>query len=185
MADTNDQKLGITKEQLLNALTIVKRYIDNSSIENVLPANLKTLNEATGTLQPLQYLGTNKNNKLGLFYFPQTTATKTGLNQVTTLSVKNGQIVNIDIEGSPEKFLIQVYKFVAGESNIVEIMKEFNNSDKNNFVYSKDVSFKDNNCSICSLYENPININLSSQLYESDEIKTNEFLDLESIEEVD
>ena len=64
-------------------------------------------------------------------------------------------------------------------------MKEFNNSDINNFVYSKDVSFKDNNCSICSLYENPININLSSQLYESDEIKTNEFLDLESIEEVD
>lgn len=174
MADTNNQKLGITKEQLLDALTTVKEYIDNSSIENALPTNLKTLNEATNTLQPLQYLGTDKNNKLGLFYFPQTTATKTGLNQVVTLAVKNGQIVNVDIEGSPEKFLIQVYKFIAGETDIVELLKEFNNSDKGNFNYSPNVVFNDE-CHIASSYKYSTNINSSSNLYETDEITISDF----------
>lgn len=175
------KNLGISKEQLLNAISLVKEYVDNLSLETTLPENLKIINESIQSLQPLQYLGTDINNQLGLHYFPQNFATKTGLNQIVTLSTKIGSIININVDGNTEKFLIQVYKYIPGDNDIVEIVKEFNNTDKDNFIYTDNINYTNLSCKIKDLFY--INSKFKNNLYFSDEFDPSEFINLIKIQE--
>ena len=163
------KNLGISKEQLLNAISLVKEYVDNLSLETTLPENLKIINESIQSLQPLQYLGTDINNQLGLHYFPQNSATKIG------------SIININVDGNTEKFLIQVYKYIPGDNDIVEIVKEFNNTDKDNFIYTDNINYTNLSCKIKDLFY--INSKFKNNLYFSDEFDPSEFINLIKIQE--
>ena len=174
--------MGLTKEQLINSIILVKQYIDGLSYDAALPENIEKINEALQALQPLQYIGTDANNKIGLHYFPQSTATKTGLSQTVTLAVKNDSVISIDIDGTnTEKFIIQVYKYIAGESDIVEIVKEFNNADKDNFIYSDKIDFSNLSCKIKDSFY--INSKFKNNLYFSDEFDPSGFSSIIKIQE--
>ena len=175
------KNLGISEEQLLNSISLVKEYVDTLSLETTLPENLRIVNDSIQSLQPLQYIGTDVNNKLGLFYFPQNSATKTGLNQVVTLAVENGTVININVDGNTEKFIIQIYKYIPGDSDIVEIIKEFNNTDKDNFICADNINYTNLSCRIKNLFY--VNSKFKNNLYFSDEFDPSEFINLIKIQE--
>lgn len=173
--------MGITKEQLLASIELIKQYVDNIGVTQDLSENIELVDKVLETPQPLQYLGTDANNNIGLYYFPQETIAKPGINQITTLSVTNGQCITIDtLSLNTSKFIIQVYKFNAGENDISEIVKVFDNANEENFIHSENVDFN-TECHIKNSYEYKSTLNSASNFYETEEITVSEFLELSSI----
>lgn len=65
--------------------------------------------------------------------------------QKTILNAQNGtaKYYETDADNVIDKIMIQCYKFVPGETGIVQTLKEFNNGDAGNFYYSENVQFED------------------------------------------
>ena len=141
------------------------KYADNLSV--------------TMNTQPLQYYGTNNENELGMHYFPINTKDNTGLEQRVCLNAKANQIITVDsaLDISDNKVIVDCYKFVSGEENVISTIKTFDNTEKDNFFYDKDnIEFTDS-MHIKKEYELVLNKN-NEGFYESEEIDINKFLEL-------
>lgn len=134
--------------------------------------------------QPLQYYGTNNENELGMHYFPINTKDNTGLEQRVCLNAKANQIITVDsaLDISDNKVLVQCYKFVEGEKDIISTIKTFNNTEKDNFFYDEDnIEFTD---SMHIKKEHEINSRKNSKgYYETDVIDKKLLFELVNIEE--
>lgn len=107
--------------------------------------------------------------------------------QVSKLNVTSNQIINafsteLNIL-SDKPIVVQCYKYVEGANDIVEIIKVFDNTDAENFVYNKDsVAFDDTEgMHIIDTYTLSVLLN-SDGVYESEWIDTDAFEVLDRIE---
>lgn len=103
--------------------------------------------------------------------------------QLSFLNLKENDVkyLNIDIEGIFDKFIVQAYKFISGESNIVQTIKIFDNTESENFNYNPiNIEFSNNGMKIKDIYE------LSSSkyneiLYITDSFNKEDFVELNQI----
>lgn len=102
--------------------------------------------------------------------------------QKTTLNAVTGTPIfyTTDDENSIDKILVQCYKFVPGEQNIVQVLKDFNNGDGENFYHTDNVEFN----GVARIKDSYTlnNIMNNDGLYESSVISKDEFLLLNRIE---
>lgn len=133
--------------------------------------------------QPLQYYGTNKNNELGLHYFPiNIDKTNTGIEQKVILDVKANENIIIDsaIDISDNKVVVDSYKFAAGQQNI-QTDKVFNNAESTNFFYNtENIEFTDS-MHIKKVYNYTMSLNADNR-YESEVIDSTGFLEILGLE---
>lgn len=129
---------------------------------------------------PQQYLGTNIDNQFGLYYFPTNQEGHNSIEQKVALNVNIGDTITIESVANmqEQKAFVQVYKYVEGESDVINTIKEFNNANKDNFICSNDVTFNDS-CHIKNEYTLESILN-SDNFYEITINKT-EFLSLVGI----
>lgn len=152
---------------------------------NITEENAAKLNDLLNILNkknPQQYLGTNLNNELGLYYFPINQNTHNSIEQRVSLDVTTGSTITIEssIDTSTQKAFVQVYKYIEGLQNVLNTIKEFNNSNSENFINSNNISF-DTNCHIKNnFYYNTIVVD---NLYETDIINVEDFLNINDIKE--
>lgn len=116
---------------------------------------------------------------------------KVNMWQKTTLNVTAGTPITYetDSDSSIDKVIVQCYKFVEGEDNVVKVLKEFNNSDEANFYHTEHVEFTQNDSSasiarIKKEYKLTNTIN-DDGLYESEVIDKDDYVILHSIEVVE
>ena len=138
---------------------------------------------ATMHTSPLQYYGTDNDNKLGMHYFPiNMNKTNTGIEQKVALDAKANTDIAIDsaLDISDNKIIVDVYKFVDGAQNI-HTTKVFNNTESHNFFYNKDnVTFTDS-MHVKKEHEYAITLN-SDSVYESGIINKNDFIEILGLE---
>lgn len=96
--------------------------------------------------------------------------------QKTALGVKEGNTIShiTSEDNSVDKIVVQCYKFVPGDTNIVQVLKEFNNGDEENFYHSENVEFN-GVARIKDLYDLKVSLNADG-FYESEEIDKSEFV---------
>lgn len=78
------------------------------------------------------------------------------IHQLSFLNVRANDVkyLNLDVGNVFTKSLIQAYKFIPGQTNIVETLKSFNNADASNFNYNdENVEFTYNGMGIKDTYE--------------------------------
>lgn len=104
--------------------------------------------------------------------------------QKTALGVTKGDTIShiTSEDNSVDKLVVQCYKFVPGDTNIVQVLKEFNNGDEENFYHSENVEFN-GVARIKDVYDLKASLNTDG-LYESEEINKSEFATLNRIEVV-
>ena len=138
---------------------------------------------ATMHTSPLQYYGTDNDNKLGMHYFPiNMDKTNTGIEQKVALDAKANTDIAIDsaLDISDNKIIVDVYKFVGGQQNI-QTNKVFNNTEMTNSFYDKDnVAFTDS-MHVKKEHEYAITLNADS-VYESEIINKNDFIEILGLE---
>lgn len=102
--------------------------------------------------------------------------------QKTALGVKEGDTIShiTSENNSVDRLIVQCYKFVPGDTNVVQVLKEFNNGDKENFYHSENVEFN-GVARIKDSYDIQVVINKDG-FYESEEINKNDYLILDRIE---
>ena len=126
-----------------------------------------TANKLAGVenAQPNMYYGLDSVGNIGFHFLPNSD------NGQISHGVKVHQkpLLNPDVntpysipigqgEHSENKVLVQAYKFTAGSDDIVETLKIFNNSNKDNFYYDdNNIEFSDGGCHI----KNKWNLNLT------------------------
>ena len=182
----------IDTSNLLDKETFKGKEIDSvkkadvaKNLENLSEDNLNKLINIINlfnSTNPQQYLGTNTENELGLYYLPTTNDdVGNSIEQRVALNVKSGEVIPIETiaDMQDQKAFIQVYKFEEGEQDVISTLKEFNNANKDNFIYSDNVEF-DDTCHIKNKYVLQNTLNDSTGLYETKVNKT-EFLDLFSL----
>lgn len=101
---------------------------------------------------------------------------KTFINKVANESF----YINID-KLSLDKAVIQLYKFIPGEENIVQTIKTFDNSESDSFFYNNDCIEFSKLMKIKDAYELDFDINTDG-IYETDIIDKSNFVDLYSME---
>ena len=176
----------ITKEDALDKATYdqdndgivdVAKTLDGMSEENL--AKMIEMIELLNGSNPQQYLGTNIDNEFGLHYLP-TTDDDIGnkIEQRVALNVKSGDVLTIEsvADMQDQKAFIQVFNYVEGEEDTISTLKEFNNANTENFVYSDDITF-DDSCHIRNKYVLDNNLNSTTGFYETSFNKS-EFIDL-------
>ena len=160
--------------------------LDSSYASDINEGSVKMADNLSVTMnaQPLQYYGTNNENELGMHYFPINTKDNTGLEQRVCLDAKANLIITVDsaLDISDNKVIVDCYKFVSGEENVISTIKTFNNTEKDNFFYDEEnIEFTDS-MHIKKEYELNLTKN-NDGFYESEIIDMNKFLEL-SLSEV-
>lgn len=129
-----------------------KTYESDVNVGNVKKSDSSLKIEGVNSSNPLTYYGKDSSGKIGFHAFP-VDANKDGeVQQKVLLNVTNGSVHSIPTIGdiTDGKSIIQAYKFVQGEQNVIRTIKEFNNGEEENFYCDKsNISFK-NGCSINS-----------------------------------
>ena len=141
--------------------------------------NLSTIKNTS----PLQYYGTDNDNKLGMHYFPiNMDKTNTGIEQKIALDAKANTDITINsaLDISDNKIVIDAYKLVDGTQDI-HTTKVFDNTEAHNFFYDKDnVAFTDS-MHVKKEHEYAITLNVDS-VYESEIINKNDFIEILGLE---
>jgi len=104
--------------------------------------------------------------------------------QKTSLNVQENNIIKINATDNDfilDKTLIQVFKFIEGEKDIIEILKTFDNADSENFYYDSENVVFNGVMKIKDAYEYNITLN-SDGLYESEDIDVSSFVNINDIE---
>lgn len=160
---------------------IVDKSKISENIEDIDKEKLIKIINAISKTNPQQYLGTDLNNKLGCHYFPINQATHNSIEQKVSLNVKKGDIIFIESisDMQEQKAFVQVYKYIEGEENVIATLKKFNNTCKENFIYTNNIEF-DDSCHIKNKYL--YNTALVDGVYQTDIINKNEFLSINAIE---
>ena len=133
--------------------------------------------EALKNAQPNMYLGTDSNGNYGAYRLPFSEESKDkGVYQMVLLNppVNSPQSVESKIDLGECKVFVQAYKFVAGEQDVVGVLKEFNNSNKDSFYYNNDKVDFENGMKIKNEYNIPVYLN--GEVYESEVINKADFI---------
>ena len=119
------------------------------------------------------------NNQLYNFANPSTENNE--IQQKVSLNATKNNSVEITTVDSNNKLMIENYKFIKGTENTTSIVKKFNNSNKDNFIYNPDeIDFDDNNTCVKNKYVYDMKTN-SDGLYESEVINKNDFLEISEV----
>ena len=119
------------------------------------------------------------NNQLYNFTNPSTDNNE--IQQKVSLNATKNNSVEITTVDSNNKLMIENYKFIKGKENTTSIIKKFNNSNKDNFIYNPDeIDFDDNNTCVKNKYVYDMKAN-SDGLYESEVINKNDFLEIKEV----
>lgn len=106
------------------------------------------------------------------------------IHQLSFLNVRANDVkyLNLDVGNVFTKSLIQAYKFIPGQTNIVETLKSFNNADASNFNYNdENVEFTYNGMGIKDNYELTMS-KYNDELYITESFNKNDFIDISIIE---
>lgn len=149
--------------------------IEKGEVDSTVPY-LVTTNETIGTeKKALLYY----NNQLYNFANPSTDNNE--IQQKVSLNATKNNSVEITTADSNNKLMIENYKFIKGKENTTSIIKKFNNSNKDNFIYNPDeIDFDDNNTCVKNKYVYDMKAN-SDGLYESEVINKNDFLEIKEV----
>lgn len=105
------------------------------------------------------------------------------IHQLSFLDVKTNDVKYLDLEVGNvfTKSLIQAFKFIPGESNIVETLKSFNNADASNFNFNDEiVEFTDKGMGIKDTYK--LNrTKYDDGLYITEAFNKDDFVDINTI----
>lgn len=156
----------------------IAKTLDGMSEEN-LNKMIEIINMLEGS-NPQQYIGTNLDNELGLYYLP-TTNSNIGnkIEQRVALNVKVGDMIPIEsvADMQDQKAFIQVFNYVEGEQDKISTLKEFNNANAENFIYNTDNIEFDESCHIKNKYVLDNSLNNVSGLYET-KLDKSKFIEL-------
>ena len=149
--------------------------IEKGEVDSTVPY-LVTTNESLGAeKKALLYY----NNQLYNFANPSTESNE--IQQKVSLNAAKNNSVEIATADSNNKLMIENYKFIKGRENTTSIIKKFNNSNKDNFIYNPDeIDFDDNNTCVKNKYVYDMKAN-SDGLYESEVINKNDFLEIKEV----
>ena len=149
--------------------------IEKGEVDSTVPY-LVTTNETLGAeKKALLYY----NNQLYNFANPSTDNNE--IQQKVSLNAAKNNSVEIATADSNNKLMIDNYKFIKGRENTTSIIKKFNNSNKDNFIYNPDeIDFDDNNTCVKNKYIYDMKAN-SDGLYESEVINKNDFLEIKEV----
>ena len=126
----------------------------------------------------LMYYGTDKNGNIGAHFLPMTAENlESGMFQTTLLNVvaDTPQYLPTMCDLTDCRLIVQGYQFIAGEQNIVNTIKYFNNGNKDSFNYNKDTVQFGEDMSIRNNYM--YTSTKVGDLYETDEIDKTKFLE--------
>ena len=149
--------------------------IEKGEVDSTVPY-LVTTNESLGAeKKALLYY----NNQLYNFTNPSTENNE--IQQKVSLNATKNNSVEIATVDSNNKLMIENYKFIKGKENTTSIIKKFNNSNKDNFIYNPDeIDFDDNNTCVKNKYVYDMKAN-SDGLYESEVINKSDFLEISEV----
>ena len=149
--------------------------IEKGEVDSTVPY-LVTTNESLGAeKKALLYY----NNQLYNFTNPSTDNNE--IQQKVSLNATKNNSVEITTADSNNKLMIENYKFIKGKENTTSIIKKFNNSNKDNFIYNPDeIDFDDNNTCVKNKYVYDMKAN-SDGLYESEVINKNDFIEIKEV----
>ena len=149
--------------------------IEKGEVDSTVPY-LVTTNESLGAeKKALLYY----NNQLYNFTNPSTDNNE--IQQKVSLNATKNNSVEIATVDSNNKLMIENYKFIKGTENTTSIIKKFNNSNKDNFIYNSDeIDFDDNNTCVKNKYIYDMKAN-SDGLYESEVINKSDFLEIKEV----
>ena len=149
--------------------------IEKGEVDSTVPY-LVTTNESLGAeKKALLYY----NNQLYNFTNPSTDNNE--IQQKVSLNATKNNSVEIATADSNNKLMIENYKFIKGKENTTSIIKKFNNSNKDNFIYNPDeIDFDDNNTCVKNKYIYDMKAN-SDGLYESEVINKNDFSEIREV----
>ena len=149
--------------------------IEKGEVDSTVPY-LVTTNESLGAeKKALLYY----NNQLYNFTNPSTDNNE--IQQKVSLNATKNNSIEIATADSNNKLMIENYKFIKGKENTTSIIKKFNNSNKDNFIYNPDeIDFDDNNTCVKNKYVYGMKAN-SDGLYESEVINKNDFLEIREV----
>ena len=149
--------------------------IEKGEVDSTVPY-LVTTNESLGAeKKALLYY----NNQLYNFANPSTDNNE--IQQKVSLNATKNNSVEITTVDSNNKLMIENYKFIKATENTTSIVKKFNNSNKDNFIYNPDeIDFDDNNTCVKNKYVYDVKIN-SDGLYESEVINKSDFLEIKEV----
>lgn len=101
-----------------------------------------------------------------------------GVEQKVLLNVVNGEKYNIvsEYDMSEGKAIVQAYKFIAGEQDVINTIKEFNNGEEANFYYDKDNLVFNEGCSIRTEWN--LQVTEQNGLYETEVINKAKFKEI-------
>lgn len=105
------------------------------------------------------------------------------IHQLSFLNVRTNDVkyLNLDVGNVFTKSLIQAYKFIPGQTNIVETLKSFNNADASNFNYNdENVEFTDKGMGIKDTYKLTMS-KYNDELYITEAFNKDDFVDINSI----
>lgn len=133
---------------------------------------------------PQQYLGTNFNNELGMYYFPINQETHNSIEQKVALNVKTGDTISIETANPliEQKAFVQVFEYEEGTNDVISTIKEFNNTNADNFICGDNVTF-DNSCHIKNEYDLNSALDETDGYYKSEIINKDNFIEFFKIEE--
>lgn len=149
--------------------------IEKGEVDSTVPY-LVTTNESLGAeKKALLYY----NNQLYNFTNPSTDNNE--IQQKVSLNATKNNSIEITTVDSNNKLMIENYKFIKGKENTTSIIKKFNNSNKDNFIYNSDeIDFDDNNTCVKNKYVYDMKAN-SDGLYESEVINKSDFLEIREV----
>ena len=149
--------------------------IEKGEVDSTVPY-LVTTNETIGTeKKALLYY----NNQLYNFANPSTESNE--IQQKVSLNATKNNSIEIATADSNNKLMIENYKFIKGTENTTSIIKKFNNSNKDNFIYNPDeTDFDDNNTYVKNKYVYDMKTN-SDGLYESEVKNKSDFLEIREV----
>ena len=163
-------EINALKTDVKNIKKVIENYdIDEDGIiDNA--KNIKGIEDA----HYLTYYGRDINGNIGFHSFPVVTYEQGSINQAVKLNVTPSSSYAIDLANTNPNgdFIIQCFKFISGEKNVSQTLKEFNNGDNLNFFYdNENVNFN-----------GTINIKDEHNI-ESSVINTNSFVEIYEIME--
>ena len=170
----------------INTEALMKReeYASEANEGYVKKSEETKMVEALKGAQPGMYLGTDSNGNYGAYRLPFSEESKDkGIYQMVLLNppVNSPQSVDSMIDLKDCKVFIQAFKFVTGDQDVIAILKEFNNRNKDSFYYDEEYVEFENGMSINRnfIYE----LSSVKDFYESDEISKSDFVDRIEVKE--
>ena len=185
--------MGVSLNQLTDSINKIMHKINiKSKVTTISQADYNTLQNNNSVDSTVPYLvitdetlGTEKkallyyNNQLYNFANPSTENNE--IQQKVSLNATKNDSVEIATVDSNNKLMIENYKFIKGTENTTSIVKKFNNSNKDNFIYNPDeIDFNNNNTFVKNKYVYDVKINRDG-LYESEVINKSDFLEISEV----